>query len=257
MFESPSYRLNDQVGIITGSANGIGRTLALGLADAGADIIIADLPSQATRADEVVTIIGDFGRRGLYVPVDVTDTASIDAMVERAVRAFGHVDFLVNNAGINIRKPALEYTPDEWDRITSVNLRGPFFCTQAVARHMVSEGKGKIVNIASQLAIVAMQDRSIYAITKAGVAHMAKAFALELAPHGITVNAVGPTFVATPMTTQMFTDPDFVAENLPRVPVGRFGKPEDVLGAVRFLLTPAADLITGQLLLVDGGYTAK
>ncbi len=256
MSESVSYRLDGQAGIVTGSANGIGRVLALGLADAGADIIVADLPSQSERAQEVVTAITDQGRRAMFIPVDVTDTASIDAMADRAVDTFGRINFLVNNAGINIRKPVLEYTPDEWDKIQAVNLRGVFFCTQAVARHMVSQGSGRIVNIASQLAVVAMRDRSIYAITKAGAAQMAKAFAIELAPHGIGVNAVGPTFVSTPMTTEMFTDPDFVGQNLPRIPAGRFGEPKDVLGTVRFLLAPASDLITGQLILVDGGYTS-
>ncbi len=138
-----------------------------------------------------------------------------------------------------------------------MNLKGAFFCSQVVARHMVAQGRGKIVSIASQLAAVAMESRSIYAITKAGVAHMAKAFALELGPYGVTVNAVGPTFVSTPLTTSMFEDPEFVAQNLPKIPCGRFGTPNDVLNAVRYLLSPAADLVNGHLLLVDGGYTIR
>jgi len=175
--------------------------------------------------------------------------------VAEVVREFGRLDFLVNNAGVNVRKPVLDYSEAEWDKIVSVNLKGVFFCTQIAARQMVAQGGGRVVNIASQLAVVAMQNRSIYAITKAGVAHMAKAFGLELGPRGVRVNAVGPSFVSTPMTTEMFTNPEFVEENLPKIPWGRFGTTTDVLGAVRFLLSPAADLVNGHLLLVDGGYT--
>ncbi|NLD45279.1 MAG: glucose 1-dehydrogenase [Chloroflexi bacterium] len=255
MSDTVSYRLDGQVGMVTGAANGIGRELAEGLAEAGADIVIADLPGQAAAAEETAALVRAKGRRALIVAMDVTVVASIEAGVAAAVKEFGLLDFLVNNAGVNIRKPVLDYTEAEWDKIVSVNLKGVFFCTQTVARQMVAQGGGRIVNIASQLAAVAMQDRSIYAITKAGVAHMAKAFGLELGPRGVSVNAVGPTFVSTPLTTSMFTSEEFIGQNLPRIPSGRFGTTKDILGAVRFLLSPAADLINGHLLLVDGGYT--
>ena len=250
-----SYRLDGQIGIITGSANGIGKALAIGLAEAGADIVVADLKTQRANAKDTGQRVRQAGQRALVVDLDVTSLASIESAVASAVHEFDKLDFLVNNAGINIRKPAIEYTEAEWDQLVSVNLKGAFFCSQVVAKQMIQQGNGKIVSIASQLAAVAMRDRSIYAITKAGVAHMAKALALELGPHGITVNVVGPTFVSTPLTTSMFTDPQFVEENLPKIPSGRFGSTKDVLGAVRFLLSPAADLINGHLLLVDGGYT--
>ncbi len=256
MTEAVSYRLDGQVGIVTGGAGAIGRVLATGLAEAGADIVIGDLASQHASGDETAELVRQQGRETLVADVDVTDVATIEALVQATVDTFGKVDWMVNCAGINIRKPVLEYTESEWDRLVDVNLKGLFFCTQIAARQMATQGHGKIVNIASQLAIVAMPERSIYAITKAGVAHMAKAFAVELAPLGITVNAVGPTFVSSPLTTAMFEDPVFVNENLPRIPAGRFGEPSDVLGAVRFLLSPAANLITGQLLIVDGGYTS-
>ncbi len=249
------YRLDGQVGMITGAANGIGRALAVGLAEAGADILIADLPAQRGQAAETAAAVRAAGRQAWLIELDVTVIATIEAAVQQAIATCGRIDFLVNCAGVNIRKPVLEYSEAEWDRIVDVNLKGLFFCTQIVAKEMVRQRRGKIVHIASQLATVAMPLRSIYAITKAGVAHMAKAFAVELAPYGITVNAVGPTFVSTPLTTSMFTDPAFVNENLPQIPSGRFGTPEDVLGAVRFLLSSAADLVNGHLLLVDGGYT--
>jgi len=255
MAEAVSYRLDGQVGMVTGAANGIGRDLAAGLAEAGADIVIADLPAQAAAAAQTAALVRAHGRRAHVVAMDVTVVASIEAAVAEVVREFGRLDFLVNNAGVNVRKPVLDYSEAEWDKIVSVNLKGVFFCTQIAARQMVAQGGGRVVNIASQLAVVAMQNRSIYAITKAGVAHMAKAFGLELGPRGVRVNAVGPSFVSTPMTTEMFTNPKFVEENLPKIPWGRFGTTTDVLGAVRFLLSPAADLVNGHLLLVDGGYT--
>ncbi|MHB1356481.1 MAG: SDR family NAD(P)-dependent oxidoreductase [Anaerolineae bacterium] len=251
-----SYRLDEQVGIVTGAANGIGRELAIGLAQAGAHIVICDLPSQRAQSEETAQAVMREGCQALMIDLDIRNLASIEVAVGSTVDTFGHLDFLVNNAGINIRKPFLDYSEADWDAISSVNLKGVFFMSQIAARAMVRQQHGKIVNIASQLAVVAMQNRSIYAITKAGVAHMAKALAVELGPFGITVNAVGPTFVATKFSESMFSDPAFVAENLPRIPSRRFGTPSDVLGAVRFLLSPAADLINGHLLLVDGGYTS-
>lgn len=249
------YRLDNQAGMITGAANGIGKALAIGLAEAGADIVVADLPSQRENAFDTARQVEEKGKRALVLDLDVTSLPSIETAIRATVETFGRIDFLVNCAGVNIRKPVLEYTEADWEKIVSVNLKGAFFCTQAATREMIKQRRGKIVQIASQLAVVAMRDRSIYAITKAGVAHLAKAFALELGPFGITVNAVGPTFVSTPLTTSMFSDPSFIAENLPRIPSGRFGTVDDVLGAVRFLLSSAADLINGHLLLVDGGYT--
>jgi 2-deoxy-D-gluconate 3-dehydrogenase len=251
-----SYRLDGQVGIITGAASGIGHDLAVGLAQAGADIIICDLASQHAFAEQTADAVERQGRKALVVDLDVRNVVEIEPALAFALKALGRIDFLVNNAGINIRKPFLEYSEADWDAINSVNLKGVFFMSQATARLMVKQQRGKIVNIASQLAVVAMQNRSIYAITKAAVAHMAKTLAVELGPFGITVNAVGPTFVATKLSESMFSDPEFVAENLPRIPSGRFGATSDVLGAVRFLLSPAADLVNGHLLLVDGGYTS-
>jgi 2-dehydro-3-deoxy-D-gluconate 5-dehydrogenase len=256
MVDDASYRLDGQAGIVVGGAGGIGHTLALGLAQAGSNVVVADLASKAEDAEAVAAEIRSGGRQAIALSVDVTSVPSIEQMVARTVSTFGAVDWAIDCAGVNIRKPVLDYTEREWDLMADINLKGTFFFTQIIARQMASQGRGRIVNVASQLAVVAMQERSIYAITKAGVAHMAKAFAVELGPMGVAVNAVGPTFVSTPLTTDMFTSQEFIEENLPRIPAGRFGTPEDVLGTVRFLLSPAADLITGQLILVDGGYTS-
>lgn len=256
MVNDASYRLDGQAGIVVGGAGGIGQVLALGLAQAGSHVIIADLASKLGDAEAVAGSVRVEGRKALALAIDVTNVESIQQVTSRVVAEFGAIDWMIDCAGVNIRKPVLDYSEREWDLMVDINLKGTFFCTQVVARQMVQQKHGRIVNIASQLAVVAMRDRSIYAITKAGVAHMAKAFAIELAPHGVAVNAVGPTFVSTPLTADMFTDPEFIREYLPHIPAGRFGTPEDVLGTVRFLLSPAADLINGQLILVDGGYTS-
>lgn len=256
MLADSSYRLDGQTGIVVGGAGGIGQVIAEGLAGAGSQVVVADIERRLGDSQRVAETICSQGVSALARAVDVTAVSSIQQLVADVVERFGRVDWMVNCAGVNVRKPVLEYTEAEYDLMVDINLKGAFFCTQVVAQQMVRQGGGRIVNVASQLAAVAMPLRSIYAITKAGVAHMAKAFAVELAPHKVAVNAIGPTFVSTPLTTEMFTDPVFVNENLPRIPAGRFGTPEDVLGTVRFLLSPAADLITGQLILVDGGYTS-
>jgi NAD(P)-dependent dehydrogenase (short-subunit alcohol dehydrogenase family) len=256
MIGDGSYRLDGQTGIVVGGAGGIGQVLALGMARAGSSIVIADLAPRAADAEAVATSVRLEGVSALALSIDVTNVASIEQVASQTVAEFGAIDWMIDCAGVNIRKPVLDYTERDWDFMVDINLKGTFFCTQVVARQMAKQGHGRIVNIASQLAVVAMRDRSIYAITKAGVAHMAKAFAIEVAPLGVAVNAVGPTFVSTPLTASMFSDPVFVNENLPRIPAGRFGTPDDVLGTVRFLLSPAADLINGQLILVEGGYTS-
>jgi len=256
MVNDASYRLDGQKGMVIGGAGGIGRAIAVGLAAAGSDVAIADLASRESAMAEVAEEARAQGAQAMEIAIDVTCIPSIEQAVARVVEEFGAVDWMVNCAGVNVRKPVLDYVEQDWDLMADINLKGTFFCTQIVARQMARQHKGRIVNLASQLAVVAMRDRSIYAITKAAVAHLSKAFAIELAPLGIAVNAVGPTFVATPLTQSMFTDPEFIRENLPRIPAGRFGTPEDVLGTVRFLLSPAADLINGQLILVEGGYTS-
>ena len=188
--------------------------------------------------------------------LNVTSLKSIERMVEKATERFGGIDILVNNAGINISKPALEVTEQDWDRVLAVNLKGVFFCSQAVARGMIRRKSGKIVNIASQNGVIGYYNRAAYCSSKAGVVNLTRVLAIEWAEQNINVNAVGPTFVRTPLTEKLFQDESFSSEVLRRIPLGRLGKPEDVAGAVVFLSSPAADLITGHTLLVDGGWTA-
>jgi len=186
----------------------------------------------------------------------VRDLASIDAMVSKAVAEMGRIDILVNNAGVNIPRPALEFTEDEWDAVLDINLKGVFFCSQRVAREMVKGGGGKIVNIASQNGVVGYYKRAAYCSSKAGVVNLTRVLAIEWAEHAINVNAVGPTFILTPLTQSTFDDPVLREDLLKRIPLGRVGQPADVVGAVVFLASPAADLVTGHTLLVDGGWTA-
>jgi NAD(P)-dependent dehydrogenase (short-subunit alcohol dehydrogenase family) len=196
------------------------------------------------------------GKRAWPVPLQFPNLASIDAAVSEAIKAFGRVDVLVNNAGVNIPKDALDVTEADWDGVVDVNLKGLFFMSQRVAREMVKTGGGKIVNVASQNGVIGYYKRAAYCSSKAGVVNLTRVLALEWAQHKINVNAVGPTFVLTPLTQSTFDDPDIRADLLQRIPLGRVGQPEDVVGAVVFLASPAASLITGHTLLVDGGWTA-
>ena len=252
----PSMRLDEKVAVVTGTGSGIGRALAIGLAHAGADVVGTELPGKLADAEATVAEVEAEGRRGLALPLEVRDLASIDAMVRAAVAEMGRIDILVNNAGINIPRPALEFTEEEWDAVLDINLKGVFFCSQRVAREMVEGGGGKIVNIASQNGVVGYYKRAAYCSSKAGVVNLTRVLAIEWAEHGIRVNAVGPTFILTPLTQSTFDDPVLREDLLRRIPLGRVGQPEDVVGAVVFLASPAADLVTGHTLLVDGGWTA-
>ena len=241
---------------MTGSGSGLGKEIALALAHAGADVVVTELPDRISAAKETARMIRSLGRDGYAVALDVTALKSIELMVTKSLRHLGRIDILVNNAGINISKPALEVTEDQWDRILGVNLKGVFFCAQAVGRYMVRQKFGRIINMASQNGVVGYYNRTAYCASKAGVVNLTRVLALEWAPFQVNVNAVGPTFILTPLTAKLFEDPTFSSEILNRIPLGRLGKPVDVAGAVVFLASPAANMITGHTLLVDGGWTA-
>jgi 2-dehydro-3-deoxy-D-gluconate 5-dehydrogenase len=252
----PSMKVEGKVAVVTGAGTGLGKSIALALAEAGAGVIVTELPSRMEDAKRTAKLIREAGHNALTVSLDVTSLKSIQHMVEKAIQRFGQIDILVNNAGINIPKLALEVTEEDWDRILSVNLKGVFFCSQAVGREMVRRRSGKIINIASQNGVIGYYERAAYCSSKAGVVNLTRVLALEWAAYHINVNAVGPTFILTPLTEKMFEDRSFSREVLRRIPMGRLGKPEDVAGAVVFLASPAADMITGHTLLVDGGWTA-
>jgi 2-deoxy-D-gluconate 3-dehydrogenase len=252
----PSMRVSGKTALVTGAGSGLGRSIALALAEAGADVAVTELPGRIENARVVAASIRAMGRNALVVKLDVTSVKNIQRAVDAVVKGFSRIDILVNNAGINVPKQALDVTEDDWDRILDVNLKGVFFCAQAVGREMVRRGSGKIINIASQNGVVGYYDRAAYCSSKAGVVNLTRVLAIEWAEHQINVNAVAPTFVLTPLTEKMFANPSFSNEIHRRIPLGRLGKPEDIVGAVVFLASPAADLITGHTLLVDGGWTA-
>jgi 2-deoxy-D-gluconate 3-dehydrogenase len=203
----------------------------------------------------VAAEIRAMGREALPLGLEVTSVDSIDAMVQAAVERLGRIDILVNNAGINIPEEALAVTEEHWDRVLDTNLKGLFFCSQRVGKVMMQAGRGKIINIASQMGLVGGRLRAAYCASKGGVVQLTKVLAIEWSRHGLNVNAVAPTFLKTPFTARMFEDQAFYDEVVSKIPMGRLGEVEDVLGAVVFLASSAADLITGHTLLVDGGWT--
>jgi 2-deoxy-D-gluconate 3-dehydrogenase len=253
----PSLRLDRKVALVTGAGSGLGKAMALAMAESGADCVVTELPDKMACLDPVCDAIRALGLRALGLPLRLPDLASIDALVTETVRGLGCIDILVNNAGVNIPKDALEVTEQDWDRVVDVNLKGVFFLSQRVGREMVKRGAGgKIVNIASQNGVVGYYKRAAYCSSKAGLVNLTRVLALEWAKYRINVNAVGPTFILTPLTQSTFDDPVLREDLLKRIPLGRVGQPEDVVGAVVFLASPAADLVTGHTLLVDGGWTA-
>jgi 2-deoxy-D-gluconate 3-dehydrogenase len=248
-------RLDGKVAIVTGAGSGIGKAVAVAVAEAGADCVPTELPEKMASLESVCDAISKSGRKALPLSLRLPDMSSMDALVAKTIQEMGRVDILVNNAGVNIPQDALELTEEDWDAVLDVNLKGLFFLSQRVAREMIKTG-GKIVNIASQNGVVGYYKRAAYCSSKAGVVNLTRVLAIEWAKYKINVNAVGPTFILTPLTQSTFDDPMLREDLLKRIPLGRVGQPEDVVGAVVFLASPAADLVTGHTLLVDGGWTA-
>ena len=253
--EQPRFDLDGRVAIVTGASRGIGHDLAIALGRAGARVVAAATTGDGA-ADAVETLRGD-GREAEAAAVDLRDTGSIEAMVEGTERRFGRVDVLVNNAGLGTNHDALDATEQEWDELFAVNVRGLFFASQAAGRRMVAQGWGRIINMSSQAGLVGIRRHAAYSASKAAVIGLTKVLALEWAPHGVTVNAVAPTWVYTTGTRERLDEPAFLASVLERIPAGRVGTTTDVAGAVVYLASPAAAMVTGSVLVVDGGWTAQ
>src|SRR5215207_7532916 len=248
---SLSYRLDGKVALVTGASRGLGAGLADGLREAGATVVGTSRNSEsaaqvAERLDSVPLVM------------DVTQVASIHEGIDCVADEFGCLDLLVNNAGLNIPQGVFDVDEASWDDVIDTNLKGSFFSTQAAARHMAARGEGgRIINIASQAGVVGIEERSAYGASKGGVVLLTKVLAIELAQHGITVNAVAPTFVATELKRSTLEDPQWRERILSRIPLGRVGNVEDVAAATVYLASPAAAMVTGHTLLVDGGWTAQ
>ncbi len=253
----PSMRVDGKVALVTGGGTGIGRAVAEGLAHFGADVIITEISSKMEVAEKAVREISEAtGKKAIALPLNLPDMTSIDQLVTASIDQLGRIDVLVNNAGIQIAKPSLEVTEADWDAVLDINLKGAFFTAQRVAKEMVKQKSGRIINIASQNGVVGYYRRAAYCSAKAGMVNLTRVLAIEWAEYGINVNAVGPTFIRTPLGEQTFKDQTLYNDILSRIPLGRIGEPEELIGAVVFLASESASLVTGHTMLVDGGWTA-
>jgi NAD(P)-dependent dehydrogenase (short-subunit alcohol dehydrogenase family) len=245
------FRLDGKIALVTGAGRGIGRAVALALAEAGAELVLnSRTPAEL---DRLAAEIAEAGGSARTLPFDVTDGAALRA----AFAGIGRLDILVNNAGFNRPQPFLEVDEATLDRMLTLNVRAVFLAAQAAARLMVGNGGGVIVNMSSQMGHVGSEcDRTVYVMTKHAVEGLTKAMAAELAPRGVRVVSIAPTFVVTPLTAPFFEDATFRKWVTDRIPMGRLGTVEEVASAVVFLASPAASLVTGSSLLVDGGWTA-
>ena len=255
-FDRSAFDLGGQVALVTGAARGLGRAIALSLAEAGADVALG--LRDASSASELVTSIEAFGVKALPLSMDVTDLEASRAAIDATFSELGNLDILVNNAGGGIGGAAIDVTEDDFDAVWELNTRSTFFISQHAARRMRDGRGGSIVNIASQAGLVALPGESSYCVSKAAIIHMTRCHAVEWGDYGIRVNAVAPTFIETDGTADALSDPAFKADTVSRIAaLHRIGVPTEVSGAVVFLASPAASLITGQTLAIDGGWTAR
>ncbi|HEX9466108.1 MAG TPA: SDR family oxidoreductase [Alphaproteobacteria bacterium] len=244
------------VALVTGASEGIGAAIALALAQGGFDLAVSDL--RTADLSRTLAAIETAGARSVAVALELRDQSSIEAAFARVVEAYGRVDALVNNAGVTLRKSAVDVTPAEWNTVIQTNLTGAFFLTQQMGRHLIAgQRPGCVITIASAHGVVGFPGRSAYGISKAALIQMTRMLAIEWAEHGIRVNAIAPGTVDTPSRARFLADPQARRTMLARIPLGRFGTVDDVAAAVAYLASPAASYITGQVLLLDGGLTAQ
>lgn len=247
--------LSGQVAVVTGAAGGLGKLACRVFAAAGADLILVG--RDAAKLEALAATVRAQGRRAVALSADVTDRASVVAMADRAAQAFGRIDILLNNAGVTSPKDMFSLTEADWHAVMDTSATGTFLCTQAIAPTMIAARSGRIINMGSILSLRGMARRVAYAAAKGAVANLTRALAFELGPHGITVNALGPTVIETDLNRELIaTQPELYRAVLDRTPMGRLGRQDDLAGALLFLASPAAGYITGQVLCVDGGYTA-
>lgn len=249
------FDLTGKTALVTGGGLGMGRGMALALARAGADVaVVSRTPADL---EAVAAEIRSLGRHALTAPADVSNVDAIQRMVDQVAREFGRIDILVTAAGIILRNSAVGYTPDDWDRLMNINLKGRYFTCQAVGEHMLAQGSGSIINLGSLTTTVGIPGVAIYAIANGGIAQMTRTLAAEWAPGGVRVNCIAPGTFITRTTEGLLADPEQTATRLRRIPMGRFGDPaSDLDGAVVYLASPAASYVTGVIFYIDGGSIA-
>ncbi|MEC0226154.1 SDR family NAD(P)-dependent oxidoreductase [Paenibacillus alba] len=250
------FRLDGRVALITGGTRGLGLVMAQALAEAGADVIVTSREKEKAQAS-AHAIAQSTGRRALGLAVDVTIAEQVDAMVASAVEAFGRIDILINNAGVNVRKPIEDFDEASWDLVQNTNLKAPFLCARAVAKTMKNQRYGRVINMSSMLGSIALPERGAYCSSKGGLIQLTKVLALEWASYNITVNALCPGPIATELNTVVMNNPEANRFFVDNIALGRWGKPEEIIGAVIYLASEASSFMTGASMVVDGGWTAK
>ena len=251
------FALKGKTAVVVGGSRGLGRGMATGLAAAGADVVLVSR-SQADCDAAAAEMAAETKAKVVGIGMDIKSIEGVNAIVDKVIAQFGKIDILMNAAGINRRKPALEYTEEEWDDVQDTQLKYVFFMCQAVARTMVEKGiKGRIINIASLSSVIGFPNIVSYCGAKGAVVQVTKALAQEWAPYGINVNAIGPGYYETTMTKAVFENKEYLPKLLDRIPQNRFGFPEDLAGAAVFLASAASEYVTGQVIYVDGGFLAK
>ena len=251
------FSLSGKNALVIGGSRGIGKGMALGLAKAGASVILVSRKQEDldVASKEIYDISGS---KTLGIATDISSLDGINSLVQKTILQVGHIDILINSAGVNVRKSCLEFTEDDWDSVQNVQLKYVFFMCQAVAKHMVGNGiHGKIINIASISSVIALNNMIAYCTAKGGIVQMTRSLALELAPYNICANAMAPGYTATEMTKPIFSDPVRVQEMMPRLPMKRFGEPEDYEGIAVYLASSCSNYLTGQLITIDGGWLAS
>ncbi len=250
------FKLNGKVALITGGAGGLGEVFARTLAAAGADIIVIGRRLDAAQA-MAEQIRQECNIQTAAIACDVTDEVQVQAMAEQAIKLWGHVDILVDNAGVNLRKPSIDFSRAEWQKVLDVNLTGPFLCAQALAPDMLSRRWGRIINISSMLGQVGLGERPAYTAAKGGLIQLTRTLALEWASQGVNVNALAPGPFGTEMNRPLMNNPEIYKSFADRIPIGRWGEVHELAGPILFLASEASSFMTGAVLTVDGGWTSQ
>jgi NAD(P)-dependent dehydrogenase (short-subunit alcohol dehydrogenase family) len=250
------FSLEGKIALVTGAGRGLGRAGALAFAQAGADVVLVS--RTRSQLEETAAAVERLGRKTLVATADARNSQEVDAAIRAGVQIFGRIDILFNNAGTNVRKPVVELTDEDWHTIIETNVKGVFVVARAVARQMIAQRGGCIINMSSASSVVPERDKVVYASSKGAVMQFTKGLAMELAPHGIRVNAIAPGYMMTPLVKGYVEgDADRRQRILSRIPLGRVGQPEEIGGALVFLASGAASYITGATIAIDGGWTAS